>query len=114
MVSGDPPRCTNEVLRKKLEFFFSSLKLWCQLSEKPPEEAFLFSSFVEFNKCWRSGKRSRLVIELVNGHALSTSRHSWAIPRRCISLQGRNDPHRDIQTRSQKRNLNEKPSVITK
>ena len=36
MVSGDPPRCTNEVLRKKLELFFSSLKLWCQISEKPP------------------------------------------------------------------------------
>ena len=33
------------------------------------EEAFLFSTFVEFNKCWRSGKRSRLVIESVNGHA---------------------------------------------
>ena len=32
------------------------------------EEAFLFSTFVEFNKCWRSGKRSRLVIESVNGH----------------------------------------------
>ena len=33
------------------------------------EEAFLFSTFVEFNKCWRSGKRSRLVIESVNGNA---------------------------------------------
>ena len=33
------------------------------------EEAFLFSTFVEFNKCWSSGKRSRLVIEWVNGHA---------------------------------------------
>ena len=33
------------------------------------EEAFLFSTFVEFNKCWSSGKRSRLVIESVNGFA---------------------------------------------
>ena len=33
------------------------------------EEAFLFSTFVEFNKCWRSGKKSRLVIESVNGFA---------------------------------------------
>ena len=33
------------------------------------EEAFLFSTFVEFNKCWSSGKKSRLVIESVNGFA---------------------------------------------
>ena len=31
------------------------------------EEAFLFSTFVEFNKCWSSGKKSRLVIESVKG-----------------------------------------------
>ena len=37
MVSGDPPRCTNEVLRKKLELFFSSLKLWSHISQKPPK-----------------------------------------------------------------------------
>ena len=33
------------------------------------EEAFLFSTFVEFNKCWSSGKKSRLVIESMNGFA---------------------------------------------
>ncbi len=33
------------------------------------EEAFLFLTFVEFNKCWSSGKKSRLVIESVNGFA---------------------------------------------
>ena len=33
------------------------------------EEAFLLSTFAEFNKCWRSGKKSRLIIETVNGHA---------------------------------------------
>ena len=33
------------------------------------EEAFLFSTFVEFNKCWSSGKKSRLVIESLNGFA---------------------------------------------
>ena len=33
------------------------------------EEAFLFASFNEFVKCWSSGKKSRLVIESVNGHA---------------------------------------------
>ena len=33
------------------------------------EEAFLFSTFVEFNKCWSSGKKSRLVIESFNGFA---------------------------------------------
>lgn len=33
------------------------------------QEAFLLSTFVEFNKCWISGKRSRLFIETVNGNA---------------------------------------------
>ena len=34
------------------------------------EEAFLFASFREFVKCWSSGKKSRLIIESVNGHAI--------------------------------------------
>ena len=33
------------------------------------EEAFLLSTFSEFVKCWKSGKRSRLFIESVNGMA---------------------------------------------
>ena len=34
------------------------------------EGAFIFSTFVEFNKCWRVGKKSRLVIgSNVNGCA---------------------------------------------
>ena len=31
------------------------------------EGAFLFATFMEFNKCWRSGKKSRLIVESVNG-----------------------------------------------
>ena len=31
------------------------------------EEAFRSLTFVEFNKCWSSGKKSRLVIESMNG-----------------------------------------------
>ena len=34
------------------------------------EEAFLLANFSEFVKCWSSGKKSRLVIESVNGHAI--------------------------------------------
>ena len=33
------------------------------------EGAFLFATFMEFNKCWRSGKKSRLIVESVNGFA---------------------------------------------
>ena len=36
------------------------------------QEEFLLSTFVEFNKCWTSGKRSRLFIESVNGNAFMT------------------------------------------
>ena len=31
--------------------------------------AFLFTMFMEFNNCWRSGKESRLIIKSVNGFA---------------------------------------------
>ena len=33
------------------------------------EEAFLFSTFREFTKCWRSGTKTRVIMESVNGHA---------------------------------------------
>ena len=36
MMSGDAPRCINEVSRKKRVFFFLSLKLLCNISETPP------------------------------------------------------------------------------
>ena len=37
--------------------------------QRNTEEAFLFASFIEFVKCWSSGKKSRLVIESMNGQA---------------------------------------------
>ena len=33
------------------------------------EEAFLFATFKEFYKCWRSGTKARVIIEAVNGKA---------------------------------------------
>ena len=33
------------------------------------EDAFLFSTFCEFLKCWRSGKKARVIIESQRGHA---------------------------------------------
>ena len=33
------------------------------------EEAFLFATFREFYKCWRSGTKARVTIESVNGKA---------------------------------------------
>ena len=32
------------------------------------EEAFLFSTFKEFCKCWRSGTRARVIMESMNGN----------------------------------------------
>ena len=36
---------------------------------KHSEEAFLFASVSEFVKCWSSGKKSRLILESVNGYS---------------------------------------------
>ena len=36
------------------------------------EEAFLFSTFKEFHKCWKSGTNARVFIESVNGRAFVT------------------------------------------
>ena len=33
------------------------------------EDAFLFSTFCEFLKCWRSGTKARVIIESQRGHA---------------------------------------------
>ena len=37
--------------------------------KKEREEAFLFSTFIEFNKCWRSGTKARVIMESYNGAA---------------------------------------------
>ena len=37
--------------------------------KKEREEEFLFSSFIEFNKCWRSGTKARVIMESFNGVA---------------------------------------------
>ena len=36
--------------------------------KKNSEEAFLFSTFREFNKCWRSGTKARVIMESLGGH----------------------------------------------
>ena len=54
------------------------------------EEVFLLSTFSEFVKCWKSSKRSRLVIDTVNGKAFLNfsvflgspgEAHSFSTPR---------------------------------
>ena len=37
--------------------------------KKVKEKAFLFSAFREFNKCWRSGAKARVIMESFNGAA---------------------------------------------
>ena len=43
--------------------------------QRNTEEAFLFAGFIEFVKCWSSSKKSRIVIESVNGQAFMN--FSW-------------------------------------
>ena len=61
------------------------------------EEAFLFSTFVEFNKCWSSGKRSRLVIESVNGHAFVNFSAFLGNPKTMHFAPGENQTQGEIQ-----------------
>ena len=70
------------------------------------EEAFLFSTFVEFNKCWRSGKRSRLVIESVNGNAFVNFSAFLGHPETMHFAPG--------EKRSQRRYSNKKPKKKSK
>ena len=37
--------------------------------KRDSEEAFLYATFREFNKCWRSGKKARVIMESFNGQA---------------------------------------------
>ena len=68
------------------------------------EEAFLFSTFVEFNKCWSSGKRSRLVIESVNGHAFVNFSAFLGNPKTMHSAPGENRyPRRKSKKKSKKK-----------
>ena len=76
------------------------------------EEVFLFLTFSEFVKCWRSSKRSRLVIDSVNGKAFVNfsvflgspgEAHSLSTPRQ------RNPPPKE---KKQKKNLPRKSNVI--
>ena len=70
------------------------------------EEAFLFWTFVEFNKCWSSGKRSRLVIETVNGHAFVNFSAFLGHPETMHFAPG--------EKRSQRRYSNKKPKKKSK
>ena len=77
------------------------------------EEAFLFSTFVEFNKCWRSGKKSRLVIESINGFAFVNFSAFLGHPKTVhVAPPEKDKPGRNSRKKSKKKT--EPPSVIMK
>ena len=80
------------------------------------EEAFLFSTFMEFNKCWRSGKKSRLVIESnVNGFAFAFINFSAFLgyPETLhVAPPEKRNPESNVKG-NLKRKQTRKPSVIT-
>ena len=61
------------LLRENLQDFQRQLETISDIMDRSKkhfsEGAFLFATFMEFNKCWRSGKKSRLIVESVNGFA---------------------------------------------
>ena len=68
------------------------------------EEAFLFSTFVEFNKCWSSGKKSRLVIESFNGFAFVNFSAFLGHPKTMHSApRERPDPGRKSRKKSKQK-----------
>ena len=66
--------------------------------KKEKEEAFLFSTFTEFNKCWRSGTKARVIMESFNGAAFVNFSAYLGYP---------NDVH--FHSRPEKRNPPKKP-----
>ena len=68
------------------------------------EEAFLFSTFVEFNKCWSSGKKSRLVIESVNGFAFVNFSAFLGHPKTMhFAPREKRDPGRKYKKKSERK-----------
>ena len=68
------------------------------------EEAFLFSTFVEFNKCWRSVKQSRLAIESVNGFAFVNFSAFLGHPKTMhFAPQEKRDPGRKPRKKSKRK-----------
>ena len=68
------------------------------------EEAFLFSTFVEFNKCWSSGKKSRLVIESMNGVAFVNFSAFLGHPKTMhFAPREKRDPGRKCKKKSERK-----------
>ena len=95
------------------------------------EEAFLFATFKEFHKCWRSGTKARVIIESVNGKAFvnfsaflgdpydahfkprPSKRNPSNSPRKKSSNKISRDNHRAAQFQARKRREKEEASACT-
>ena len=73
------------------------------------EEAFLLSTFSEFVKCWKSSKKSRLIIESVNGMAFMNFSVFLGNPSEVHSPPNPN-PHPQRRPPSPKENKRKKSS----
>ena len=95
------------------------------------EEAFLFATFKEFHKCWRSGTKARVIIESVNGKAFvnfsaflgdpydvhfkprPSKRNPSNMPRKKSNNKIKRDNHRAAQFQARKKKEEEEASACT-
>ena len=95
------------------------------------EEAFLFATFKEFYKCWRSGTKARVIIESVNGKAFvnfsaflgdpydvhfkprPSKRNPSKRPRKKSDNKIKRDNQRAAQFQERKRREEEEASALT-
>ena len=95
------------------------------------EEAFLFATFKEFHKCWRSGTKARVIIESVNGKAFvnftaflgdpgnahfkpkPSKRNPSKRPKKKSDNKIKRDNHRAAQFQAKKRREDEEASTCT-
>ena len=100
--------------------------------KKQREEAFLFSTFAEFNKCWRSGAKARVIMETFNGaafvnfsaflgypndvhfHSRPEKRNPPKKPRRKSEKKVKRDNERAARFQSKKRNEDDEAATASK
>ena len=96
------------------------------------EEAFLFSTFKEFCKCWRSGARARVIMESANGNTFvnfsaflgnpdnvhfqprPSKRNPTTAPRKKSEKKIKRDNDRAARFQEQKRNKQEGAASVSK
>ena len=105
------------LLRENLQDFQRQLETISDIMDRSKkhfsEGAFLFATFMEFNKCWRSGKKSRLIVESVNGFAFINFSAYLGHPESMHVAPPEKENRGALSNGNLERNQRRKPSVIT-